>query len=70
MCVAVKRLYVEEPIFPAVVEALGAIAERVKVGPGSAAESELGPLNNRAQFDRVSELVDDARGHGKDRRRR
>jgi acyl-CoA reductase-like NAD-dependent aldehyde dehydrogenase len=64
VCVAVKRLYVEEPIFPAVVEALGAIAERVKVGPGSAAESELGPLNNRAQFDRVSELVDDARGHG------
>jgi acyl-CoA reductase-like NAD-dependent aldehyde dehydrogenase len=64
VCVAVKRLYVEEPIFPAVVEALGAIAERVKVGPGSAADSELGPLNNRAQFDRVSELVEDARSHG------
>jgi acyl-CoA reductase-like NAD-dependent aldehyde dehydrogenase len=64
VCVAVKRLYVEEEIYPEMVSALAEIARRVKVGPGLQADSELGPLNNRAQFDRVSELVDDARSQG------
>lgn len=64
VCVAVKRLYVEEELYPELVGELSEIAKRVKVGPGTQAESQLGPLNNRAQFERVAELVDDARAGG------
>ena len=36
----------------------------VKVGPGTEADVQLGPINNRPQFDRVSELVADALSSG------
>ena len=64
VCVAIKRLYVEEPIYADVVSEMAAIARTVKVGDGMDAASQLGPLNNRAQFERVQELVNDARTHG------
>jgi acyl-CoA reductase-like NAD-dependent aldehyde dehydrogenase len=40
-----------------VVEALAARARSVKVGDGTGEGGQLGPINNRPQFDRVSELV-------------
>jgi acyl-CoA reductase-like NAD-dependent aldehyde dehydrogenase len=36
----------------------------VKVGEGFQEGVEMGPLNNRPQFERVAELVDDARKNG------
>lgn len=64
VCVAIKRLYVEEPIYDQVVHEMATIARSVKVGDGADADTQLGPLNNRAQFERVQELVADARAHG------
>ncbi len=64
VCIAIKRLYVHEDVYPAVVSELGEVARRVKLGPGLEAGTQLGPLNNRMQFERVQELVDDARKHG------
>jgi acyl-CoA reductase-like NAD-dependent aldehyde dehydrogenase len=43
-----------------VVEALATHAKAAKVGDGMDPETQLGPINNRPQFDRVSELVADA----------
>jgi acyl-CoA reductase-like NAD-dependent aldehyde dehydrogenase len=60
ICVAIKRLYVEEQIYPAVVRELGEIARRVRVGDGLTDGVELGPVNNAPQLARVRELVDDA----------
>jgi acyl-CoA reductase-like NAD-dependent aldehyde dehydrogenase len=47
-----------------VVEGLAAEANAIKVGDGTDADSQLGPINNRPQFERVQELVGDALAHG------
>ncbi len=60
ICSAIKRVYVPERIYDDVVEALASHARSAKVGPGSDPETQLGPINNRPQFDRVSDLVADA----------
>ncbi len=60
ICVAIKRLYVQENIYPAVVRELGELARNVRVGDGLADGTELGPINNAPQFERVRELVADA----------
>ncbi len=64
ICSAIKRVYVPESIYGAVVNELAEIARSVKVGNGLEAGMQLGPLNNKPQFDRVSELVEDARKTG------
>jgi acyl-CoA reductase-like NAD-dependent aldehyde dehydrogenase len=60
VCSAVKRVYVPEKLYGDVVEALAEKARAVKVGDGTAEGTQLGPINNKPQFDRVSELVADA----------
>jgi len=64
LCVAAKRVYVEEPIYAQLVDALKSVAEQRKVGPGLEPGVELGPVNNRAQFERVAELIESARSDG------
>lgn len=59
-CAAVKRVYVPQSRYDEVVEALAAVANSVSVGAGSDPASQLGPLNNAPQRDRVAGLVDDA----------
>jgi acyl-CoA reductase-like NAD-dependent aldehyde dehydrogenase len=60
VCSAVKRVYAPEAIYDDVVEALAARAREAKVGDGAAEGVEYGPINNRPQYERVSELVADA----------
>ena len=60
ICSAIKRLYVPERLEQPLVAALAAVAKSVKVGDGMQAGTQLGPLNNKMQFDRVNELVADA----------
>ena len=64
VCSAIKRLYVHESIYQSVLDELAAVAKAVKVGDGMQQDSQLGPLNNKMQFDRVNELVEDAKKHG------
>ncbi|MFI6323024.1 aldehyde dehydrogenase family protein [Nonomuraea sp. NPDC050556] len=64
VCSAIKRVYVPERLYEPVVEALAAHARAAKVGDGMAEGVQFGPINNRPQFDRVSELVADALAHG------
>ncbi len=59
-CFATKRVYVHESKHDELVDALAAIARDVKVDAGTVEGVQLGPLNNRAQFERVSGLVADA----------
>ena len=60
ICSAIKRVYVPEALHDDVVEALAAKASAAKVGDGMDPETELGPVQNKPQFDRVSELVAEA----------
>jgi acyl-CoA reductase-like NAD-dependent aldehyde dehydrogenase len=64
VCSAIKRVYVPERMYDAVVEALATRARAVKVGDGTDPESKLGPINNEPQYERVKELVADALAHG------
>lgn len=64
VCLAIKRLYVHEAIFTEVVEELKQIAEGLVIGDGLDPKTQLGPVNNRAQLDRVDSLVQGAVGAG------
>jgi acyl-CoA reductase-like NAD-dependent aldehyde dehydrogenase len=60
VCVAPKRIYVAQSLYPALVDALVAQARAARIGNGADPDVDLGPLNNRPQLDRVAELVADA----------
>ena len=60
VCSAIKRVYVPERLYDDVVESLAERARSVKVGDGTAEGTQLGPINNKPQFERVKELVADA----------
>ncbi|GAA3438252.1 aldehyde dehydrogenase family protein [Kutzneria kofuensis] len=64
VCLAVKRVYAHESIHADLVEALAGIAASIKVDDGTVDGAQLGPINNRPQFDRVTTLVSDALHHG------
>lgn len=66
VCIAIKRVFVHESQYDKMVDAL---AERAKastahVGDGLKEGVRWGPLNNKAQLERVEGLVEDARKTG------
>ena len=64
VCSAIKRVYVPESLYEPMVAHLAEIAQGVNVGNGLDEDSQLGPVNNQPQFERVQELVEDARASG------
>jgi phenylacetaldehyde dehydrogenase len=63
-CCAGSRLYVHERHFDAVVEGVAKIATQIKLGPGLAPDSQMGPLISRQQKSRVLGYIADARAAG------
>ena len=61
ICVAIKRLYVHERIYEPMCAALADIARAVKVGDGLDPETELGPIQNKMQYERVIEILEDTK---------
>lgn len=66
VCCAIKRVFVDERIFDEFTKEMAKCAEAAKAvcGDGFSPEVKYGPLNNKMQFDKVSELVNDAQSHG------
>jgi len=64
ICIAVKRLFVHESKYDEVMEHLRTFAKRAKVGDGFSEGVEYGPINNKMQFERVKDLVEDAKRRG------
>jgi acyl-CoA reductase-like NAD-dependent aldehyde dehydrogenase len=64
VCSAIKRVYVPDALYDDIVGALAEQARSVKVGDGREEGVQLGPINNKPQFDRVSSLVADAVASG------
>jgi aldehyde dehydrogenase (NAD+) len=64
MCWAASRLIVHETIRAELLDRVRAIAEGLKIGPGTAEGVEMGPLVSRDQTERVLEFVADARSSG------
>ena len=63
-CAALKRLYVHDSVYDAVVDELAKFAANVPMGVGLDEQNVLGPLQNRAQFDEVDRLVESAKASG------
>lgn len=64
VCVSVKRVYVERSIIEPFSNALADAATRMKVGDPTAADTEVGPLIDPAEVNRVSEWVEEAVSRG------
>jgi acyl-CoA reductase-like NAD-dependent aldehyde dehydrogenase len=64
VCTAIKRLYVHEKVYQPIVDGIVARAKKVKVGDGLDPDTQLGPINNKMQLERVMGLVDDAKKSG------
>jgi acyl-CoA reductase-like NAD-dependent aldehyde dehydrogenase len=63
-CAALKRLYVHTDIYDAVCEELTKVAAAMPMGNGLDENNVLGPLQNKAQYDVVANLVEAATGSG------
>ncbi len=61
-CVAGSRLLVQRSVHDQVVERLGELARSIQLGDPLAADTQVGPVQNRAQLERITELVDSAAG--------
>ncbi|MBC6457199.1 aldehyde dehydrogenase family protein [Actinomadura sp. HBU206391] len=64
VCFNVKRIYVHRSRYDDFTERYRAAVDEIVVGDGLDPRSTMGPLNNRAQFDKVNGLIDRARAAG------
>jgi acyl-CoA reductase-like NAD-dependent aldehyde dehydrogenase len=64
VCLAVKRIYAPEALMQPLLAALTKLAREVVVGDGLEPQTQLGPINNAMQLERVSALVSDAKRAG------
>jgi acyl-CoA reductase-like NAD-dependent aldehyde dehydrogenase len=65
-CIAVKRLYVPSSIRQEFLDAFIAFAKDKVVGDGLDPETDLGPIQNRMQFDKLRSMFADIRENGYD----
>lgn len=63
-CIAGSRIFVDERIYPEVLAALVEATRALRVGPGTAPHTQVGPLVTHAHRDQVATLVDRARAEG------
>jgi aldehyde dehydrogenase (NAD+) len=64
ICVAAKRIYIHEDIYDELSAAIAEYAKNVVVGDGAQQGTGVGPIQNKKQFDRVCELIQDAKDRG------
>lgn len=64
VCLAVKRAYVHETIYDEFCDALVGIADQAVLGDGLQQGTTIGPIQNKAQFEKVKGYLDDAKSCG------
>ncbi|OHD03083.1 MAG: aldehyde dehydrogenase [Sphingopyxis sp. RIFCSPHIGHO2_01_FULL_65_24] len=64
VCIATKRLYIHDDIYDEMLGAFHRLAKEAVVGDGAQQGVQYGPVQNRAQYDRVRGLIDDAHAEG------
>ncbi|HRO15969.1 MAG TPA: aldehyde dehydrogenase family protein [Paracoccus sp. (in: a-proteobacteria)] len=65
VCLAVKRVYVHDSIYDAVVDRLARLAGEAVVDDGLKQGTTVGPLQNRQQFEKVQGFLESARREGR-----
>ncbi|BEV01726.1 aldehyde dehydrogenase family protein [Novosphingobium olei] len=64
ICIATKRMYIHKDVYEPLRDAIVAYAKTVKVGDGSEQGTQIGPINNKPQYERVLDLIQDAKDKG------
>ncbi|HWW58174.1 MAG TPA: aldehyde dehydrogenase family protein [Sphingopyxis sp.] len=64
VCLAIKRAYVHDSIYDAMCEELARLAEAAVVDDGLAQGAQIGPIQNKAQYEKVKAFLDSARRDG------
>lgn len=64
VCLAIKRAYVHADIYDAMCAELARLAEEAVVGDGLEQGTAIGPIQNRAQFEKVQGFLAAARAEG------
>jgi len=64
VCAAGSRLFVHEKVFEQVVDGVVSRARKLKLGPGTEATTEIGPVVSDEQRRRVMGYIDSGRGEG------
>jgi acyl-CoA reductase-like NAD-dependent aldehyde dehydrogenase len=65
VCLAIKRLYVHDAVYDQICAELVAEAEQWPVDDGLKQGAKLGPVQNKKQFEKVKELLEEAREKGR-----
>jgi acyl-CoA reductase-like NAD-dependent aldehyde dehydrogenase len=65
VCLAIKRLYVHESQYDAMCSELARCASEAIVGDGMEQGTQMGPLQNKTQYEKVLGYIEDARQNGK-----
>ena len=65
VCAVIKRLYVHSDLYDAVCARIAALAQAAVLGDGMDPNSQFGPIQNRAQYDKVLSYLDIARRDGR-----
>ena len=63
-CAAIKRVYVPTAMYGQVCEAVTAAAAQITIGNGLDPANDMGPIQNKAQFDKICAFVEDAKAAG------
>ena len=64
VCMAIKRIYAHEKIYDALCAALVEEAKKAVVGNGLDPATELGPIQNKMQYDKVVGIIEDTKRSG------
>jgi acyl-CoA reductase-like NAD-dependent aldehyde dehydrogenase len=64
ICLAIKRVYVHESQYEELCDELAKLADATVVGDGSKQGTQMGPLQNKMQYDKVCALIEDTRKEG------
>jgi len=63
-CTAGSRLFVEKPIYQAMLDGLAAQVKRIRVGPGFAPKAHIGPIVSEKQMQTVLAYIEAGRNEG------
>jgi acyl-CoA reductase-like NAD-dependent aldehyde dehydrogenase len=64
VCMAIKRIYAHESVYDDLCAALVDEAKKAKVGNGLDPTTELGPVQNKMQYDKIVALIEDTKNAG------
>ena len=65
ICLGAKRIYVHESQYDQICDELGRLARESVVDDGLKQGTQIGPLQNKAQFEKVKGFVEDAKRNGR-----